>query len=1006
MNAHPRIRLLVSCIGIALVQWAPGIAMADSAVGVDMANGNALNPPGRSAVPRPVSSDSMDTIRRSPTGQLYGQPVDNENDDIHKTEGGWEYTGGIEAGAIGGEAGTKNALFRKYKDLKNSAYLNYFEVEADRPGTANYMSAFGGGTGQSDQFYGLQFGRYNDWKLKLFYNETIHVFSDNWKSLYNGEGSGELTTGFANPIAVKTGAAVGTLGGALLPSGQTYVGPTVTAANNCSAALPCWSYGGKTYQNGVALAAINGITGTANATSGLVLVPGAPPQSNIAKAINDKLASAPETELSLVRKKGGARLDMTFTDYWKGYASYTLEERKGARPFAMNEGNVSTEIAEPIDYQTHEFLTGLQYADALTQANLRASVSVFHNGISTLNVQYPFLMSALPLGGMQTATYDLYPDNNAFNIKGEFARSLPDFYKGRFTASLSLGSSQQNDDLLAPLSAAQNRDLATNGFTAFGGTAASGYATGSTLVSNWNTTAALSQLSSKQRIDTALTDLGLSIRPTDDLSIKGSWRFYDSSNKGGYMAYNPQTGQFGRGPADGNAGLDLIVGLQPGTTPGTAGSCYIPPGYAANATTAGCTFGVTAGGATSVANGSNIPVYGQARSTQQTNYGVSADYDLTRTSSLNAALEREEFNRNFRERDKTWEDKIKLGYVNRALGDTTLRASFETDSKRGSTYNYRTFADLGTGLPGLDPATQIAKAGTQGYLAFSPAGGAVANLANLFNRYSYYMRKYDQADRDQDIFNARLNVLATDDLDLGAVVQYKDIKYPDSYYGLEKDTQSSLTLDLNYQPSSGTNFTAFYSYQQGNKSMKMNSGQALVPVVNTCTAANLALYGYSACSDNVNGVGGSRPLSDAWSMNSEDRNDVLGLGFQTAMGGMQIGMDYTYSSSDTAISYTYGSNALSGVAATQAAAAVIAGTALPSMTFVQQTLSVNLLVPINKKTSIRLFDRYETGEVKDWHYDNVIKGAVANYDAGTLLLDGGAQNYQANVVGFLIQIKL
>jgi len=124
------------------------------------------------------------------------------------------------------------------------------------------------------------------------------------------------------------------------------------------------------------------------------------------------------------------------------------------------------------------------------------------------------------------------------------------------------------------------------------------------------------------------------------------------------------------------------------------------------------------------------------------------------------------------------------------------------------------------------------------------------------------------------------------------------------------------------------------------------------------------------------------------------------------MGGMQIGMDYTYSSSNTAISYTYGSNALSGVAATQAAAAVIAGTALPSMTFVQQTLSVNLLVPINKKTSIRLFDRYETGEVKDWHYDNVIKGAVANYDAGTLLLDGGAQNYQANVVGFLIQIKL
>jgi hypothetical protein len=117
-------------------------------------------------------------------------------------------------------------------------------------------------------------------------------------------------------------------------------------------------------------------------------------------------------------------------------------------------------------------------------------------------------------------------------------------------------------------------------------------------------------------------------------------------------------------------------------------------------------------------------------------------------------------------------------------------------------------------------------------------------------------------------------------------------------------------------------------------------------------------------------------------------------------------MDYTYSASNTAIHYDYGSTALSGVAATQTAAAALAGNALPSMTFVQQTLSVNLLVPVNKKMSIRLFDRFEMGEVKDWHYDGVIQGAVANYDAGTLLLDGGAQNYRANVIGLLVQIKL
>jgi len=76
------------------------------------------------------------------------------------------------------------------------------------------------------------------------------------------------------------------------------------------------------------------------------------------------------------------------------------------------------------------------------------------------------------------------------------------------------------------------------------------------------------------------------------------------------------------------------------------------------------------------------------------------------------------------------------------------------------------------------------------------------------------------------------------------------------------------------------------------------------------------------------------------------------------------------------------------------------------MTFIQQTLNFNVLFPINKKLSMRMFDRYETGKVQDWHYDGVISGAVANYDSGTLLLDSGPQNYHNNVVGVLFQFKL
>ncbi|HEX8961770.1 MAG TPA: MtrB/PioB family outer membrane beta-barrel protein [Rhodocyclaceae bacterium] len=976
--ARPRTKALAACIGAVLAQWAAGPAHADSAVGVDTALGNALNPPGRSAMPRPIAADGFDTVRHSPSGQLYGLPMD-VSAETTKTEGGWEYAGGMDVGALGGGANKKNALFRKYKDLKNGAYLDYFEVEGDKTDSAAYAQAFGGGLGQHDQFYGFQFGHYNEWRLRLFYNETQHVYTDTWKSLYSGEGSGNLRTGLPAPRMVTTG--------------TSSFAPAVA----CTAAAPCWSYGGKTYGNAQALASINGMIGTPNATTGTVLAPltgtaaatGAV-QSNMAAAINAKLAATDYSELAVVRKKGGARLDANIDNFWKGYVSYNQEKRKGARPFAMNEGNVSTEIAEPIDYTTHELLAGVGYVDGPTQANIRATLSMFRNNIDTLNVQHFMLNSPLPFGAIQTATYALNPDNNAFNLKGEFARDLPEFYKGRFTAAASWGTNRQDETLLPPISPAQNADLMAavpGGLATFGGTTTNvGYANGTALVSNWNTPAALSQQTAKQRIDNKLLDLGFSMKPLDDLNVKASFRTFETVNKGGYTAYNPLTGQFGRGVADGNnANMDVVVGLAPGATPLALGSCYIPPGYpAVNA----CRFGLVA------ANGANIPVFGQARSTKQTNYGLAGDYDLTRSSSVNAAWEREVFQRNFRERDKTWEDKFKLGYVDRALENATLRLSAESDRKRGGDYRYRTFEDLGTGLPGLTPQQQIAAltAGTAGYAALN---------ANLFNRYSYYFRKYDQADRDQNILNARLNYLLREDMDMGLMLQSKTAKYPNSLLGLTKDDLYSATVEFNYQPISGETLYAFYSYQQGKKRQNLNSGTGVA----SCTLANIALYGYVACSDGVNGVG-SRPGTANWTSTNDDRNDVFGLGFQQDMGNMKLGVDYSYSASTTRIDYSFGSTALNAVAANQAAVAAIAGTVLPNMTYQQHTLSLNLLIPVDKKLSLRLFDRLEIGRVKDWHYDGVLTNVMAAYDSGTLLLDSGPQNYRANVIGVFLQYKL
>ncbi|HET7833436.1 MAG TPA: MtrB/PioB family outer membrane beta-barrel protein [Gallionella sp.] len=991
MKSHPRLKALAYSVSLAVAQLVASSAYADTAVGVDTGMGNALNPPGRSGVPRPVNPDAdvMGAVRHSPSGQLYGVPLQEQT--TTKTASGWEYSAGVEAGLLEGNGDKKNAKFREYKDLKNGLYLNYFETEAQNKDTAMYMQAFGGGTGSRDQFYSALFGHYNDWKVRVFFNETQHVFTDTWKSLYTGDGTGNLT-----------------IPGKNITAAMANVGAVV-----CTPALPCFTYGGVTYANAAALLAINGgatattAGQTLNATSGLAV-----------QGINAQLAATPYSELGLVRKKGGVRFDKNLTNSWKSYVSYTQEKRQGARPFAMNEGNnLSTEIAEPIDYTTHDFLAGLQYSEGLTQANLRASVSLFRNNIGTLNVQDFLLSEIVNNGAVQTATYDLYPDNKAFNLKGEFARDLPDFFKGRFVAGLTWGTNREDDALLPPISPAQNAQIQAAWAPAIALNpvlvptltgASAGYAANTALVSNWNTVNALSQPTARQRIDNKGVDLALNLKPVDDLSVKGTFRFFETDNKGGYMAYNPLTGQFGRGFADGNnvGALDTVVGFS-GLTVNTAGNCYIPPGYpnTPNIAPMNCTFGL----GNTIVPGQNTPVFGQARSTRQTNIGLAADYDLTKFSSLNGSLEREYFRRNFRERDKTWEDKLKLGYVNRdistAIGDATLRASFETDRKRGGVYNYRTFEDLGTGLPGLNIATILANA-NKNPVATDPYFKLV--VVGLFNRYSYYFRKYDQADRNQNIINTRLNFSPRPDMDFGVNFQLKDAKYPNSFYGLQRDRQNTLNLELNYQPSTEQSFYAFYTYQRAKKLMAMNSGVAPVPAVlpAPCTLANINLYGFAVCSDTLGGLNGARPFTSAWTTDSLDRNNVLGLGFQTDWRTMKFGVDYTYSTSSTRINYGYGATAINGTPGNQATVAALAGIALPNMTYSQNMLMFNLLMPIQKDLSARFLYRYEDMNIKDWHYDGVITGAVSAIEGGTLLLDAGPQNYHANTFGVMFQLKL
>jgi hypothetical protein len=172
-----------------------------------------------------------------------------------------------------------------------------------------------------------------------------------------------------------------------------------------------------------------------------------------------------------------------------------------------------------------------------------------------------------------------------------------------------------------------------------------------------------------------------------------------------------------------------------------------------------------------------------------------------------------------------------------------------------------------------------------------------------------------------------------------------------------------------------------------------------------CSPNQIAQYGYGICADGI-GNNGPRPDSARWASDTTDYNNVLGLGLQNDFGFARLGVDYTFARSSTHIAYNYGNLAFATAAAANTAMQAIAGSALPDMTTLQNTITLNLVKPLDKKTTVRAMYRYDGLRIKDWNYDGVITGKMTAMDGNTLLLDAGPLNYHVNSFGVFLNYKL
>ncbi len=881
--------------GLTAASIAPASPLADTAVGVGTTLGNNLSTETLNA--RQLDPEWL-KAKRTPTGSMFKLPFDvTKAADIAKTASGWEYSGQLEFGVIGGDADERNAQFRMYQDLDQGAYVNNFSLNLKKPEGGHYIDITGGGAGRHDQYYGVEFGHYNDWKVKLFFSETPHVFTDRYKTIWSGIGTDTLK---------------------LLP-GITPGGSGTTSVDNAA----------------VSAAALNN----------------------------------PTVSLGLTRKRAGVRVDASITKTWKAYVGYSLEERKGARPFgavwgaANTGGTAPMELPEPIDYSTHDIIGGVTHVDGVNAFNLRLSASLFQNHVSTLTFEEPYRIgpgagvTSVPAAGAFTqGRMDLAPSNQAYNARAEYTRSFPNFYKGYITAVVSAGKWRQDDTLL-PYTTIPNLTLANVTLQPGGA---------------WDTLGSLSRRSTDATVDTRLADLTFSVTPTNELNVKAKARFHETANNTDpFLAVNPNAVYVDADAATaGNQTrgltLDGVTGVWGRLLNDGTGQSIL---FGQNTNAAG-----------------NIPIKSPIYGTKQVRFGPSADYRLSKVSTFNASLERETTTRTNRLRERTWEDKAKLGYVNRGVRDSTVRLSYEYAQRRGS--DYRTTSYDGDFSSALVPIPTTA--GT--------------NVTSWAVRNNSGLRTYDIADRDQHVVNARFDTMLRPDLDAGVSLQAREAKFPSSDYGRTKQNSRAANLDLNYQPSPRQTLYAFYSYQLGKyRQAAISNANANVTIGQTTpfgvvTPTNAIDFGSAP-------GGLVYPLNNEWGSDSTDRNHVLGAGLKQEFGKVSLNVDYSYSTGRSRLEYTYNVGG-----ALNAAAAALAGSRFPDMATDVNYLDASLRIPLTTRFSARLIYRHQAETIRDWHYLNVDTTPVvannANATPTALMLDGGPQSYRVDWFGVMFQIKL
>jgi len=335
---------------------------------------------------------------------------------------------------------------------------------------------------------------------------------------------------------------------------------------------------------------------------------------------------------------------------------------------------------------------------------------------------------------------------------------------------------------------------------------------------------------------------------------------------------------------------------------------------------------------------------------------VGADWRIDLFNTLGATYGFTRTDREHRERKNTDDNELRLTWVNRRIDWLTLRTTYTFLRQTGDRYDF-------------DPYEFTFTSSLPGYVQGEAFPHTVAQ-----------MRKYDVSSRTQNRFDLMGNASVGDDMTLNLSVR-GDFNDYDAEIGRQGYDTLSTTLQWEWQPSPDTVASAYYGFERSRiKQANVNEGATTVPA-----DAELG--------------GASYPLAGIWHADDTQTNHNVGITLDQRLGRAYLDLAWTYTSSRGITGYSFASP----IALAYPDVADTTGNEFPAMIYKVHSLNVGIRYPLGKHLNVRLFDYYERGTLRDWHYLGFDQTRTFDHRVYT---DGGPEDYSDNVVGLLFEVRL